>query len=608
MELIRDGRNIAVTITSEDHFQRCLDRLRGMHSSRYDPRKKRWNYPDTPVGHWEFYVTFCKDQRARDFSMLDGNDIEFAIEKRLQLVGAENVRESVDLGDDEGEVLPSWSHQKQGSRFASHLSGCMLNMQMGCGKTKVAIDTIERSKEVVRGLELNSSVTGRSSGFNGRDDLAKILILCPVSVQAVWDKQIEMHSRGHLEWEVLKGSVQAKQQTAANNVGTESGAYKGKGRSGPYDKGGRVQILNYESAWREPFASWALAQTWDWVVLDEIHKIKGASGKASRFCWKLSRVAKNRLGLTGTVFPHSPLDAFGQYRFIDPAIFGEYSFAKFRDRYAQMGGFQSKQVVGFRNQEAMAKRMELVTFSCRTDEVLDLPPEMDIVRNVELSYDEEQAYNEMQDEMMVQLSDGVLTASNGLAKLLRLQQITSGYLPSLDSVSSGATNRRVEILGTTKKDALKGILEETGEEPVVVFCRFTADLESVKQVCEELSVPYGEISGGAKDIEAKWNAEDGYRVLGVQLQSGGLGIDLTYARYAVYLSMGFSLGDYEQSRARIRRPGQDRKCIYIQLVANGTIDETVYSSLATKKNVIETVLSDMEHFSSGSQQADDPKD
>jgi SNF2 family DNA or RNA helicase len=79
-------------------------------------------------------------------------------------------------------------------------------------------------------------------------------------------------------------------------------------------------------------------------------------------------------------------------------------------------------------------------------------------------------------------------------------------------------------------------------------------------------------------------------VMGVQLQAGGLGVDLTAARICVYWSQSFSLGDHEQSLARVHRPGQTHHIIYKHLVATDTVDELIDSCLANKRSVIDTFL------------------
>ena len=77
------------------------------------------------------------------------------------------------------------------------------------------------------------------------------------------------------------------------------------------------------------------------------------------------------------------------------------------------------------------------------------------------------------------------------------------------------------------------------------------------------------------------------------MQSGGVGIDCSRAAFAFYYSLGFSLGDYEQSLARLRRPGQTRMVRYYHLVAPGTVDEQVYAALRDRKHVIESVMTQL---------------
>jgi SNF2 family DNA or RNA helicase len=84
--------------------------------------------------------------------------------------------------------------------------------------------------------------------------------------------------------------------------------------------------------------------------------------------------------------------------------------------------------------------------------------------------------------------------------------------------------------------------------------------------------------------------EEGVQVLGVQIQAGGLGVDLTRARYCVFLSLGFNLTEYEQALARVHRPGQLRPVHYYHLLANGTVDRAVYGALRKKQDVIQEVL------------------
>jgi SNF2 family DNA or RNA helicase len=125
-----------------------------------------------------------------------------------------------------------------------------------------------------------------------------------------------------------------------------------------------------------------------------------------------------------------------------------------------------------------------------------------------------------------------------------------------------------------------------------VFCRFVQDLATVRSVARVQKRTSFELSGRYKELE-QWKNDTTGSVFAVQIQSGGLGIDLTRAHYCVYYSVGFSLGEYEQSQARVHRPGQKETVTYIKLIVRNTVDEKVYKALVEKKNVVEAVLAEI---------------
>jgi SNF2 family DNA or RNA helicase len=141
----------------------------------------------------------------------------------------------------------------------------------------------------------------------------------------------------------------------------------------------------------------------------------------------------------------------------------------------------------------------------------------------------------------------------------------------------------------SKAATLEDRLEDLPQtEPVVVFCRFRNDLNEVAAMARRLGRTYAELSGNENTLE-RWQ-EGNATIIGVQIQSGGAGIDLSRAAYCVYYSLGFSLGEYEQSLARLRRPGQTRCVRYYHLVAQGTVDEQVYAALRERRSVVDAVL------------------
>jgi SNF2 family DNA or RNA helicase len=346
-----------------------------------------------------------------------------------------------------------------------------------------------------------------------------------------------------------------------------------------------VVVVNYDSVWRGELAKLINATPWAAIILDESHRIKSPGGTASRWLAKLAAKHEHakRLCLTGTPMPHSPLDLWAQFRFLDPQVFGT-SYTGMRSRYAVCHHQFHSKVLHWKHQDELTGKLDAHSWRVTADEVLDLPDAIHETVPVELSKISRKFYRTLEAEMTASIDAGTVTAANALTKLLRLSQATGGYA-SLDGIA-GLT----AIDGTpSKRLALQDRLEDLHEtEQVVVFCRFRSDLDDVQAAARELRREYAEVSGERKDLE-RWQAGDA-TILGVQMQSGGVGIDLSRAAYAFYYSLGYSLGDYEQSLARLRRPGQTRCVRYYHLVCSGTVDEQVYAALRERRSVVEAVL------------------
>ncbi len=521
------------------------ERVKALPGRRWDGEAKVWTVPATPeiaaaiIAEWGSENVRTDDEVAALITAAAARD------------EAQAHKTADGLAQPRRRRLNSWRHQLQAFHFAISQPAAMLAMAMGTGKSKVAVDlTINR-------------------GYS------RTLIICPKSVLDVWPAEFEKHagSTAWACWNDKRGTVAQRADRMTAFLDQELL----RGRQA-------IVIVNYEAAWREVMARAILKANFDQVIVDESHRIKTPSGKASLFLSKLGDRTQHKLCLTGTPMPHSPLDIYAQYRFLDKGIFGT-SYALFRARYAIMGGYGGYEVKGYQNQDELRARFERLAYQVTAD-VLDLPDTMHIARTVELGSKTRRAYDQMEHTFIAEVRGGVVTASNALAKLLRLQQITSGYLPSEDG------EQTVQI-GTEKFDILRDVLQDIGDEPVVVFARFRHDLDMIRRATEDAEHDYCELSGRRNDL-AVWQAGGG-QVLGAQIQAGGVGIDLTRARYCVYYSVGYSLGDYEQSLARVHRPGQERPVTYYHLIAGGTVDERVYAALDARKKVVEEIIGQLDN-------------
>ena len=248
-----------------------------------------------------------------------------------------------------------------------------------------------------------------------------------------------------------------------------------------------------------------------------------------------------------------------------------------------MGGFQNKQVTSYKNLDELEALMRRATFRVGKD-VLELPPETHVTYRTTLSPECQAIYRAVEEDFIAEVEGGRITVANTMVALLRLQQITGGWVKTDDE-----RYRRVDW---AKQRLLEDTLEDIGpHEPVVVFCRFHADLDAVHEACASLGYTSLELSGRRAEL-ARWQTGEA-QVLAVQISSGGVGVDLSRARYAVYYSLSFSLGEYDQALSRVHRPGQTRPVEHIHLVAKGTVDEKIMRALERRAEVIQAILAEI---------------
>jgi SNF2 family DNA or RNA helicase len=464
---------------------------------------------------------------------------------------AASIKEATDLPNPPICKGNDWLHQRRAYWWAKDLPAVLLDMWMGSGKTRTAINIIQ-----------NWYPEGN----------ARVLIVCPPNVVPVWEEQIAQHAA--IPWKVTllpAGKPIPKRAQVAEQAwqSTEPGAIT-------------ALVCNYEAVWRGVLGEWVLSKEWDVVIGDELHHIKAPGSKQSLFFAKLHKRSKRRIGLSGTPLHDSPLDIYGQARFLCPEVFGT-SFANFRARYARMGGYGGYQVLGYQNLDEFYEKYKSFTFTVSADEALpDLPPIVFERRVCELSQEERRVYNALEQDLIAQIKDGFVTVNNALTKLIKLQQVTSGYVRDDDGIDRHVGDSKKQLLAEVLSDLPK-------DEPIVVFCRFTHDLDAVHEVAKLDGRKSFELSGRRRELE-EWTNSGGGEVLAVQLKAGGEGVAMYRARYAIDYSLSFSLGEYNQTRSRLQRPEQTRQVISIALVAAGTVDEKIYKALKQKEKVIESIM------------------
>ena len=446
-----------------------------------------------------------------------------------------------------------------------------------------AMEIYERSKQGV--AILADMGTGKSlitiavaGTLYLRGEIKRLLIVCPKSIVGVWEKEFEKFAGFDYTLAVLEGETQKKADTLRNmgSIGLQA------------------VVINYESVWRLEQE----IQTWDadMIVCDESSKIKNSTAKQAKSLHRLGRLAQYKAILTGTPITNSPLDFFSQYKFLDENIFG-LSFYKFKARYAIVGGYGNHQIIGYKNMAELVEKAHSVGYRIKIEDAVDLPDKIDEVRCIELEKNAKRIYDSIDKNSYAELMQGAVTTTNILTRLLRLSQCTGGFIKDDE-------NSMLQEVSRAKLEALEDILDECEEQgkKVVVFARFVPEIEAIEKMLKKRKIDYGIIHGKVKDRSEqveRFQNDDNVKVFIGQLQTTGMGLTLTAANVAVFYSLDFSYANYEQSRARIHRIGQTKKCVYIHLVAKNTVDEKVMQALKNKGDVAKLLIDDYQKLLGG---------
>lgn len=530
--------------------------------STYNKDKKQWQLKSTIATLMAVEQEFTKYKA--EFHYTFQNELD---EIRNKAVRAENIKKSDpnNIEDPPIYVTQPWNHQKQAYWYCKEMNNLLLDMGMGSGKSKVVVDFL-----------------------NNEQQRKKVIIICPKSVIPVWFKQFKLHGINQLHDKIYlaKGSVKNKTETAKWLNQQQEGIF----------------VINYDSFWRDPLRFQLYNYQPDLLIFDESHFIKSTSSKRGKFAYELSKRSKKTICLTGTPIPHSPEDLLGQFRVIDPSIFGT-SVHRFRDKYCIQVPITSraKKVVGYIPGaiDEIREKMQSHSFRVKTEDVIDLPETIHQERFLSLPDKARRTYETVAEQLYIDITHykeekepEALKAA--VAKLTKLRQICSGFIKLEDG--------SVEQLHKEKVKLLDEIWNEKGQPNLVVFYSFTASADLIKGHFGK-EVPIFELSGRS-GVEAEsglndWNELSSLEgILLVQIKAGGAGIDLTKANHCVYFDLDYSLGDFDQSKARVHRPGQTKTTFYSYLLTSkfyhkSCIDEQIYTSLSERKDFLKTVFGEI---------------
>jgi hypothetical protein len=307
----------------------------------------------------------------------------------------------------------------------------------------------------------------------------------------------------------------------------------------------------------------------DALVIDETSKLKSPKGKRAKALAKVAKRFKNRWGLTGTPRPNSLLDLFTPAKIITGGRLWGNSYYKWQmDNFYLPNKWSYDWKIHPHKEAQLLADIATVSIALGEGEMPGLPGLSVIIDEVLLPKDTRDVYADMERDLFAVADDeGVIAMSRAIATG-KLAQIANGFLYD-DRGAAGA-----HIVHNEKAQWLAELVDELDGEPLIVVYEYQEDLAMIRRAFGQ--VPY--LGSGVSDKQAQENVEAWNRgelpVFALHPASGGHGLNLQHggSRMA-WVAPTWSAELWDQTLARIYRPGQANHCMVHVCVARDTVDD-----------------------------------
>ena len=434
------------------------------------------------------------------------------------------------------------SYQEYAIRYIETHPISALLIDMGLGKTSITLTAI-------RNLLFDSF------------EVCKVLVIAPLRVaKNTWTDEIK-------KWEHLSTL------TYSLIVGNENE------RLSALNEKADIYIINRENI------DWLVNKSrykfdFDMVVIDELSSFKNHQSKRFKSFMKVRPLVKRIVGLTGTPSSNGLMDLFAEFKILDMGKRLGYFIGQYRNTYFKPDKMNGPIVYSYKPlpnaENAIYEKISDITVSMKANEYLKMPEILTSNYVVELSNSEKNQYDEMKKSLVLEITDGEITASNAASLSNKLCQLSNGAIYD--------DEQNIVEIHDRKLEALEDIIESMNGKPLLIAYWYRHDLERIKSrfsVREiKTSEDISDWNDGKIPVALIHPASAGH---GLNLQNGGSTL--------VWFGLTWSLELYQQTNARLYRQGQKNTVVIQHIITKGTIDEQILKALQ-KKNKTQADLID----------------
>lgn len=454
-----------------------------------------------------------------------------------------------------------YEHQKAFLKFSERHAQMLLLDQPGLGKTKQSLDLIA-----------NRIIAGQ---------IRKALIIVGVSgLQYNWQNEVKKHTD-------LVGYILGTRPVGKSGLQTKIGSGKDKVDDVNRLKkmAAQVIITNIESLRNAAIVDALKQQVQDgiigMVVVDEVHKCKNPKAKQTEGLLELDTHYK--LGLTGTPIVNSPLDLYAMMKWLNRTVPPK---TYFEAKYCIKGGFEDREVIGYKNLDDLAFDFNCWTLRRTKAECLDLPEKTIQTYYVDLLPEQKKLYKEIQKDLRERSAE-IMAAASPMGQLVGLKKATSCPPRVMETFPPEAC---------AKLESLLDIVEEViaSGQKIVIFCYHVFTIEYLNWALRKHgynpALIYGAISNEVREAnEHAFQTIPECNIILGNYQTMGTGINLTASSTIVEYELPWTAADEEQAQDRCHRIGQFNPVNIIRLVTRGTYDVVNEEIVDGKYELSETI-------------------
>lgn len=431
-----------------------------------------------------------------------------------------------------------------------------------------------------------------------------LVVCCVNTAKYTWEDEIDLTTQGKYRGYILGSRI--RRDGTINKIGSgkqkledlECGKMYGKKGTDPLPY---FLIVNIEAFRTKSGKNYAFSQKiidminsgeLNVIAIDEVHRNMSMSSQQGKQIFDIKKKVKKVVEwvpMTGTPIVNSPTDLFLPLKLIDAHSYKDYW--SWCQHFCVYGGFGGREVIGYKNIPGLQNMLKQHMLRRLKDEILDLPPKVEIIEYVENSPIQQKLYNEVKQDLKSH-RDEIIQSSNPNVQFLRLRQVNGCPELISDSVKvdtsyltkNAKSARAFQLIQDIVRSGDKVLVFSNWLEPLRTLYRFLAPKYNV-------CVYTGTMDQTIREQHKRaFMTDPNCHILLGTVSALGVSANLSMCNNIIFLDEPWTKATKSQAEDRCHRADSTRSVNIFTLLTRGTIDERVHSIVYRKGATSDYIL------------------